>query len=61
MMILKRAIEIGHAVYDANDYRGEKVEKEALKIVLEAAEREQNNRDDPDYVRVGWLPSETKD
>jgi len=33
--------------------------KLALRICIEAAEREIANRDSPDFVKVGKLPSET--
>ena len=59
-MTIDEAIKINQQVWFCmhQDHRNE--EEDALKLGIEALKREKANREDPNYVRVGTPPGETK-
>ncbi|MBU0847430.1 hypothetical protein KKH23_09630 [Patescibacteria group bacterium] len=60
-MTLDKAIEILTIHNDHNPNFADADRREAYRLGIEALKREKENRDNPDFVRVGQLPGETND
>lgn len=60
-MNLQKAIEIGTSFTAEPNKEVAPQLIDAIKLLIEAGEREIRNRKDPNYVLVGLLPGETED